>query len=56
MLDYTWSELEAEIVLRNLNLPSEEQQRLRGYYQRLRDEYRKVTQSPAPIDPEASAR
>jgi len=55
VLDYTWSDLEAEIVLRNLNVPSEEQQRLRGYYQMLRDQYRRMSQSPAPVDPEARA-
>jgi hypothetical protein len=54
VLDYTWSDLEAEIVLRNLNPPSDEQQRLSGSYEKLREEYRKVAQSPAPVEPEAS--
>ena len=54
MLDYTWSDLEAEIVLRNLNAPGEEQQRLRSYYLKLCEEYRKAAQSPAPVDPEES--
>lgn len=49
MLDYTWSDLEAEIVLRNLNIPVEEQRRLHDYYLKLREEYRKTTHSPAPI-------
>lgn len=51
MLDYTWSDLEAEIVLRNLDAPVEEQARLRSYYLKLREEYRKAAQSPAPVDP-----
>ena len=54
MLDYTWSDLEAEIVLRNLNVPVEEQRRLRDYYMKLREDYRKATLSPAPIDSEAA--
>ena len=49
MLDYTWSDLEAEIVLRNLNVPVEEQRRLRDYYLKLREEYRSRTNSPAPV-------
>ena len=52
MLDYTWSDLEAEIVLRNLNVPVEEQRRLRDYYIKLRQEYRKATDSPTPIEAE----
>jgi hypothetical protein len=55
VLDYTWSDLEAEIVLRNLNVPVEEQRRLRDYYLKLREEYRKATDSPAPIEPEEAA-
>lgn len=47
MLDYTWSDLEAEIVLRNLNVPMEEQARLRDCYLKLREEYRKRTQAQA---------
>lgn len=54
MLDCTWSDQEAEIVLRNLDPPLEEQQRLRGHYLKLREEYRKAAQSPAPADPEQS--
>lgn len=42
MLDCTWNDLEAEIVLRNLKGPNEEQQRLHGYYLKLREEYRKA--------------
>lgn len=53
MLDYTWSDLEAEIVVGNLNLPVEEQRRLRDYYLKLREEHRKRTRSAAPVsDPE----
>jgi len=55
MLDYTWSDIEAEIVMRNLNLPQEEQKRLRDYYMKLREDHRKRTQSPAPIEPEEAA-
>jgi hypothetical protein len=55
VLDYTWSDLEAEIVLRNLNVPVEEQRRLRDCYLKLREEYRKATHSPAPIELEESA-
>ena len=42
MLDCTWNDLEAEIVLRNLKAPDEEQQRLHRYYLKLREEYRKA--------------
>ena len=55
MLDYTWSDLEAEIVLGNLNVPVEEQRRLRDYYLKLREEYRKATNSPTPVNPEEAA-
>jgi hypothetical protein len=55
VLDYTWSDLEAEIVLRNLNVPVEEQRRLRDYYLELRAEYRRATHSPAPIEAEEAA-
>jgi hypothetical protein len=47
VLECTWSDLEAEIVLRNLNLPVEEQERLHSYYLKLREEYRKAVQEPA---------
>jgi hypothetical protein len=40
VLDYTWNDLETEIVLRNLNVPVAEQQRLHRYYLKLRQEYR----------------
>jgi hypothetical protein len=40
VLDYTWNDLETEIVLRNLNVPVAEQQRLHCYYLKLRQEYR----------------
>lgn len=55
MLDYTWSDLEAEIVLRNLNVPVEEQRRLRDYYLKLREDYRKAAKSPPPIESEEAA-
>jgi hypothetical protein len=42
VVDCTWNDREAEIVLRNLRRPNEEQQRLRGYYLKLREEYRKA--------------
>jgi hypothetical protein len=54
LLDYTWNDLEAEIVLGNLNVPVEEQRRLRDYYIKLREEYRKQTQSSAPNSEEAA--
>jgi hypothetical protein len=47
VLECTWSDLEAEIVLRNLNLPVEEQERLHSYYLKLREEHRKAVQPPA---------
>jgi hypothetical protein len=55
LLDYTWSDLEAEIVLRNLNVPVEEQRRLRDYYQKLREEYRKSALTQSPVNPEKAA-
>ena len=42
MLDCTWNDREAEIVLRNLKGSNEEQQRLHTYYLKLREEYRKA--------------
>jgi hypothetical protein len=55
LLDYTWSDLEAEIVIRNLNAPVEEQRRLRDYYLKLREDYRKSTQSAGPVNPGEAA-
>jgi hypothetical protein len=55
VLDYTWSDLEAEIVMRNLNVPVDEQRRLRDYYMKLREEYRNSTRTPAPANPEEAA-
>jgi hypothetical protein len=40
VLDCTWNDRETEIVLRNLNVPVAEQQRLQRYYLKLREEYR----------------
>jgi hypothetical protein len=37
--------MEAEIVLRNLTPPDEEQQKLQSYYLKLREEYRKARQN-----------
>jgi hypothetical protein len=47
VLDCTWNELETEIVLRNLNVPVAEQQRLHRYYLKLREEYREGLALPA---------
>jgi len=44
VLTYTWDDLEAEIVLRKLELPPEEQQRRQ--YLKLREEYRNARQGP----------
>jgi hypothetical protein len=55
VLDCTWNDLEAEIVLRNLNVPVAEQQRLRGYYLKLREENRKASPSQAPSKEERPA-
>jgi hypothetical protein len=52
VLDCTWSDLEAEIVLRNLNVPVAEQQRLHRYYLKLREEHRKALQAPASSEKE----
>ncbi|HEX4135488.1 MAG TPA: hypothetical protein VHY84_12815 [Bryobacteraceae bacterium] len=52
MLDCTWNDLEAEIVLRNLGGPHEEQQRLQRYYLKLREECRKAMQTARSTDPE----
>jgi len=54
VLDYTWSDLEAEIVLRNLNVPTEEKARLRDYYKQLREEYRNRAKAQARPGPEAA--
>jgi hypothetical protein len=50
VLDCTWNDVEAEIVLRNLGVSDDEQQKLHSYYLKLREEYRKATQSPASTD------
>jgi hypothetical protein len=50
VLDCTWNDVEAEIVLRNLNLPLDERQRLHSYYLKLREEYRKALAAPAPTE------
>jgi hypothetical protein len=47
VLDCTWNDAEAEIVLRNLNLPIEERQRLHSYYLKLREQYRQALPTPA---------
>jgi hypothetical protein len=53
VLDFTWNDAEAEIVLRNLNLPSQERQRLHSYYLKLREEYRNALPAPAPSGEDA---
>jgi hypothetical protein len=55
VLDCTWNDLEAEIVLRNLNVPVSEQERLHGYYLKLREEHRKSPSAPAPLKEEHPA-
>ncbi|HWF07769.1 MAG TPA: hypothetical protein VG297_04855 [Bryobacteraceae bacterium] len=42
-MNYTWDEVEAELVLRNLQQPIDEREKLRNYYLRLREECRVVT-------------
>jgi hypothetical protein len=57
VLDYTWNDLEAEIVLNNLNVPHAEQQRLHSYYLKLREEYRKaLAASPSSQEDKPGAR
>jgi hypothetical protein len=47
VLNCTWDEVEAESVLRELELPVEkQQQRLYSYYLKLREEYRNSRISP----------
>jgi hypothetical protein len=38
VLNYTWDDVEAELVLRNLEQPAEERQRLMDYFVKLREE------------------
>jgi hypothetical protein len=45
VLNYTWDEVEAELVLRNLQQPIDERQKLRDYYLRLREECRVATET-----------
>ena len=40
MLNCTWDDREAELVLRKVQLAQEEQERLRNDYQALREKYR----------------
>ena len=40
VLNYTWDDVEAELVLRNLEEPAGERQRLQTYYLKLREECR----------------
>jgi hypothetical protein len=54
VVDCTWNDLEAEIVLRNLNIPVAEQQRLHGYYLKLREEHRKALSAPASSEEETA--
>jgi hypothetical protein len=45
VLNYTWDDIEAEVVLRNLEMPVDERQKLQNYYLRLREEYRAAAQA-----------
>jgi hypothetical protein len=56
VLDCTWNDVEAEIVLNNLNVPHAEQQRLHSYYLKLREEYRKGLPAPASSQDKPAAR
>ncbi|HEX4278258.1 MAG TPA: hypothetical protein VHZ74_23045 [Bryobacteraceae bacterium] len=40
VLNYTWDDVEAEVVLRNLEVPVNERQKLQDYYRHLREECR----------------
>jgi hypothetical protein len=51
MLNCTWDDREAELVLRKVQLAREEQQRLRNHYQALREQYRQSQQPAAEISP-----
>jgi hypothetical protein len=54
VLNCTWDDVEAELVLRNLELPVDERQKMHNFYLKLREEYRrKSTQKPAPNGAEA---
>jgi len=56
MLNCTWDDREAELVLRKLQLAREEQKRLRDNYLALREKYRQSQNSnpPMPLAEEAS--
>jgi hypothetical protein len=45
VLNCTWDDQEAEIVLRRLQLHVEEEQKLGRFYLKLREEYRKSRQA-----------
>jgi hypothetical protein len=47
--------MEAESALSKLELPIEEQQKLRTYYLNLREEYRKARRTPGSQDPAPSS-
>jgi hypothetical protein len=52
VLNGTWDDMEAETALRQLELPLEEQRKLRSYYLKLREEYRKGTSAPVSVETE----
>ena len=56
MVDCTWNEQEAEIVLRNLDLPVEKQIGFRTLYLKPREEYRGVQLTPGSQGTEARGR
>jgi hypothetical protein len=56
VLDFTWNDVETEIVLRNLNGPVDEQLRLHDFYLKLREEYRAARPLSASSDTKTGAR
>jgi hypothetical protein len=56
VVDCTWNEQEAEIVLRNLDLPAEKQMQFRTLYLNLREEYRSFRPASGAQDTETRAR
>jgi hypothetical protein len=55
VLNGTWDDKEAEIALSQLELPLEEQRKLRSHYLKLREEYRKAASEPASVETEPTA-
>lgn len=54
MLNYTWDDVEAELVLRNLEEPSDEGPKFSNLYLKLREEYRTIADAAQKLlkDPE----